>query len=172
MCQGETLLISLVPFTDAQDVVKNLSGHLCDVFKARIDVVDKKDIPTCRRRGGQYLADDFIAPISNSARETNANAGLGVVGVDLFVPDLNFVFGIANSYEKSAVISLYRLMSSHREIFYERARKEAVHELGHVFGLSHCSNVRCVMYFSNSLADTDYKKSTPCERCYTMLGMR
>jgi len=36
----------------------------------------------------------------------------------------------------------------------QRVIKEAVHELGHAFGLTHCENSKCVMHFSNSLQDT------------------
>ena len=34
-------------------------------------------------------------------------------------------------------------------MFNDRIAKEAIHELGHSFGLFHCNNKRCVMYFSN-----------------------
>ena len=81
---------------------------------------------------------------------------LGVVDHDLYVPELNFVFGEASP--RAAVLSLPRL----RETFYERPgntglfRKrvltEAVHELGHTYGLGHCRKASCVMFFSNSLA--------------------
>jgi archaemetzincin len=47
-----------------------------------------------------------------------------------------------------------------------RALKEAVHELGHTLGLRHCSRSLCVMHFSNSIFDTDKKKSLLCDQCY------
>jgi archaemetzincin len=47
--------------------------------------------------------------------------------------------------------------------------KEAVHELGHMFGLDHCSDLRCVMHFSNSLADTDRKGRDFCPSCRARL---
>ena len=42
-------------------------------------------------------------------------------------------------------------------LFRERALTEAVHELGHTYGLGHCPVSTCVMHFSNSLHDTDLK---------------
>jgi archaemetzincin len=50
-------------------------------------------------------------------------------------------------------------------VFYQRIVKEAVHELGHAFGLNHCRNIKCVMHFSNSLSDTDIKTSHLCNVC-------
>ena len=49
-----------------------------------------------------------------------------------------------------------------KSYFCQRLAKEAVHELGHAFGLKHCENIKCVMHFSNSLSDTDIKRSHLC----------
>ncbi|HKZ85579.1 MAG TPA: hypothetical protein VJ793_18230 [Anaerolineae bacterium] len=54
-------------------------------------------------------------------------------------------------------------------LFLARAAKEAVHELGHTYALEHCRDRRCVMTFSNSLADTDYKGRQFCARCASRL---
>src|ERR687898_582901 len=54
-------------------------------------------------------------------------------------------------------------------VFYDRVTKEAVHELGHSFGLFHCNNKRCVMHFSNSLYDTDFKNRIFCKNCKNKL---
>lgn len=94
-----------------------------------------------------------------------------VVDQDLFVPDLNFVFGEAEIGGPAAIISLTRLrpefyrLKPDRNVFRERTAKEAVHELGHTFGLVHCRNSSCVMFFSNSLLDTDRKKNDFCSAC-------
>ncbi|HVP27089.1 MAG TPA: matrixin family metalloprotease, partial [Candidatus Bathyarchaeia archaeon] len=84
----------------------------------------------------------------------------------------NYVFGEAESPGKAALISLYRLKPEfygkkpNTELFIERSTKEAVHEIGHTLGLNHCSNPFCVMYFSNSIFETDRKQSLFCNKCY------
>jgi archaemetzincin len=94
---------------------------------------------------------------------------LGIVDLDLYVPELNFVFGEAS--QRAAVISLARLrqefynLPQDQSLFHKRALTEAVHELGHTYGLGHCGNPLCVMFFSNSLIDTDRKGSKFCPKC-------
>jgi archaemetzincin len=47
----------------------------------------------------------------------------------------------------------------------ERLVKEAVHELGHTFGLRHCDDWRCVMTSSHSVERLDVKTPEFCEAC-------
>jgi len=112
------------------------------------------------RSRGQYRAEDFLLFEADVQYEKL----LIVTSVDLFSSNLNFVFGIAELNGKKTVISTYRL-KAHDELFDERVLKEAVHELGHTFGLRHCSNPKCVMHFSNSLRDTDIKDWRFCSKC-------
>lgn len=100
---------------------------------------------------------------------------LAIADLDLYVPDLNFVFGLAQRGARRAVIALPRLrpsfygMPNDTILFRQRVVKEAVHELGHLFGLGHCDDRRCVMAFSNRLADTDFKIGTFCKQCEKQL---
>jgi archaemetzincin len=116
----------------------------------------------------QFHADALLA-LAHSAR---AQRVLGVTDVDLYAGGLNFVFGIAQPGGPACVISLFRLhFGADEERFRARALKEAMHELGHTFGLGHCADSGCVMWFSNTLAETDRKGAAFCPRCAEKLRL-
>jgi archaemetzincin len=119
-------------------------------------------------RRNQYLANALLglAALPAHALADPRARVLAVTEADLYAGDLNFVFGIAQSRGRAAVISLCRLgFEADPPLRRERALKEAVHELGHTLGLAHCPNAKCVMHFSNSLVDTDRKGSSLCAAC-------
>lgn len=124
---------------------------------------------------GQYNAEVIIEKIMEKM-PIDAEKLLCVVDVDLFVPGLNFVFGLAAG--NAAIISLARLRPEYygeqknEYLFRERALKEAIHELGHTFGLHHCHDIRCIMHFSNRLEDTDIKGPDFCDVCFAKIGRK
>ena len=129
---------------------------------------------SCPEGRSQYPGEPFLAALA-AARPSREEVILGVTGVDLTVPGLNFVFGLADPQSRAAVISLARLYPEFYgqprdpRRFKDRAVKEAVHELGHLLGRGHCPDPACVMFFSNSLADTDCKGPGFCQACRDLL---
>ena len=96
---------------------------------------------------------------------------LGVLDVDLFIPILTFVFGEAQLKGIGAVVSTHRLdnrfygLPENKELTTERLLKEAVHELGHTFGLIHCLQPQCVMNSSTYVENIDQKSAEFCSSC-------
>jgi archaemetzincin len=99
---------------------------------------------------------------------------LGITGVDLFIPMLSFVLGQAQLGGPIALISLARLrqefygLPPDRTLLRARAVKEAVHEIGHTFGLTHCTDSGCPMSLSNHVRHVDVKGALLCTRCHAV----
>lgn len=96
---------------------------------------------------------------------------LGVTEVDLFVPILRFVYGLAQLDGRCLLVSVHRLrpqfynLPPKGESLLSRVEKTALHELGHTFGLTHCQDRYCVMHSSSRIEDTDTKQPAFCPTC-------
>ena len=156
-------------------VLAGISAGLVSTFgnpvrlKTAISIPEGSYVPA----RDQYLADLVLADLKQY--QSGDVRLLGVADINLFYQGLNFVFGQADYHNRIGVISLTLLKQENyglpgdTELLIERAQKEAVHELGHTFGLGHCQDGACVMHFSNSLVDTDIKKINFCGHCQPRL---
>jgi archaemetzincin len=118
---------------------------------------------------GQYHATAILRRLS--ALRARAAPVVGVVDVDLFLPDAAYVIGDADRDAGAAVFSLARLGHADAEKVRRRVQVETVHAAGHLLGLSHCSDFRCAMFFSRDAADSDRKGPGPCASCRAALGL-
>ncbi len=102
---------------------------------------------------------------------------LAVTDLDLYIPILTFVFGEAQLQGHAAVVSCHRLrtefygLPKNTPLLMERLVKEAVHELGHTFGLVHCENPTCVMHASTYVEEIDLKSYHFCPDCQGLLHL-
>jgi archaemetzincin len=169
-------MIILIPIGRInKELVENLRNDLSKVFNRQIYIgrgMPEPDYAFNKERN-QYFSTAILNTIAEQEEYSNYEKVLGIVDHDLYVPQLNFVFGEAG--RRVAVISITRLkqefygLPEDKALFYKRVLTEAVHELGHTYGLSHCRNPLCVMFFSNSIMDTDRKNSEPCPICKNKL---
>jgi archaemetzincin len=136
----------------------------CRIRPERIDLAFSLD-----KARGQYHSTAILQKLERTA-DLDARV-LGVTACDLFVPVLTFVFGEAQLDGNCAVVSTARLkeefygLPGREELLRERLVKEAVHELGHTFGLRHCSDWQCVMSSSHSVERLDVKGAEFCPAC-------
>jgi archaemetzincin len=151
---------------EVDGLVRALSDCFHTPCRIREDTLDAAFAHDPRRN--QFHSTAILAAMQSLA---NGSRILAVTGLDLYVPVLTFVFGEAQLSGNCAVVSLHRL----REEVYglppnpvlqaERLRKEAVHELGHTFGLRHCDDWSCVMTSSHSVEWLDVKTADFCKPC-------
>ena len=169
-------MIEIIPVGDTdRAILEALRQALKGVFSQRTCIGDITTLPgeSWDQHRGQYLASMLLARLLSPPGI--GDRVLGMADVDIFAPGLNFVFGEADINGRKALISLQRLrqefygLPKNENIFRQRVLKEAVHELGHTYGLKHCPNPTCVMHFSNSLPDTDLKGWNFCPACRARL---
>ena len=160
----------LVPIGEQDETVtEHLSRELKAYLGSRVILEERVPAPqdAYDRRRNQYMARSFLRLLG----AFGGDRVLGVTDRDLYMSGLRFVFGQAEVPGRTAVISMNRLQwGVGDEEFLDRCMKEAVHELGHTFGLGHCEDPSCVMHFSVSLADTDKKAHEFCKACHVKLG--
>jgi len=100
---------------------------------------------------------------------------LGVTELDLYIPILTFVFGEAQLSAGCAVVSAHRLrqefygLPEDTDLLRQRLLKEALHELGHTYGLRHCADYTCVMSASYGVERIDLKRPDFCPACAAAL---
>jgi len=154
----------------ADEIMEELRDRVGGIFHCPVEIkAGFSDLAQAyNQERKQYFSSKLLASLEKSERDERV---VGITDVDLYVPRLNFVFGEADIVSGTAIVSLFRLRQEYyglapdEALFLGRATKEIVHELGHTFGLGHCPNNKCVMHFSNSLADTDLKGASFCGSC-------
>jgi archaemetzincin len=139
-------------------------GAPCRIDRAIPDISFALDLER-----GQYWSTAILQRLENASAA--GERVLGVTELDLFVPVLTFVFGEAQLEGNCALVSTARLheefygMPPRADLLLERLIKEAVHELGHTFGLRHCRDWRCVMASSHAVERLDIKEAGFCPAC-------
>lgn len=155
------LMSNLPPVT-----LPELSAYLKKVFDLPVETVEMShDVSFAWNRRRKQYSSPLILDKLREIPKGPQDRILGIVDVDLFCPDYDFVFGEAEPTAGIATLSTFHLNEDHPDAALLRTRtvKEAVHEVGHLFELGHCEDPYCVMSFSSgNLPQIDAKTASVC----------
>ncbi len=178
--------IYLLPLGSAdRGLVSELRSPLMETFRATVSVQDL-DLDLERffhPSRAQYNSTEIlhhviercVVPGNSDDGASRGSKYLAVVSEDLFIPILTFVFGEAKFAGEAAVVSYHRLQSelyglpNDPHLLSLRLLKEALHEMGHAYGLVHCHSQDCVMRSSTDVEGIDLKGDVFCEDCEPLL---
>jgi len=167
---SEVLLLWIGRTDSAPEILEGVRRSVAREFDlaARVRLAQERPVAAFDARRGQHSSTRILAWLQD--RHDGAHRILGVTDADLFIPVLTFVFGEAQLNGRAAVVSTARLgdtplIPGEAARIALRLQKEAVHELGHTFGLLHCPDSRCAMARSPSLRHVDAKSPALCRAC-------
>lgn len=107
----------------------------------------------------------------------DAEAILALTDEDLFLTTDSFVFGHTDPPGGVALVSTHRLrpefygLPPSNKLLKERLVKVAIHQLGHINGLSDCENPECVMFKATTITEMDEGEDSFCAKCLMELAI-
>lgn len=158
-CSNYTLINKIV-----EQLTDNLNLSI-SVIEIPIDIAR-----SFSKERGQYFSTQLLSDTLALTQHLDGKI-LILVEFDLFVPVFTYVFGEAQLNGKLSIVSLCRLHEefysdeTNDKLLLDRALKEALHEIGHNFGLLHCRDWNCVMHSSQGIEEVDIKGSRFCDKC-------
>jgi archaemetzincin len=161
-----------------QHIVVQTAEYLHHYFNLRVELREPLPlsvIPAAAFRyhqGARQMHSGTVLEEVLAARlPSDAAAYIAFTAIDLFpASDWNFVFGEGSLKGRVGVWSLARFGDPSRsldsyQLVLLRTLKTATHELGHMFGIAHCTAHPCNMNGANSLEEGDRWPLQLCPEC-------
>ena len=158
------------------DGLELLVEYLEIAFASEVTIRPPLDPPagSYNTRYGQYDANAILDGMIHSEEvERIEHLNIAVTSRDMYAGQLAFVFGFADYVHHVGVISLSRLGGEKdAELFRRRLLKLGRHEVGHMYGMAHCTNPECVMRGTLSRTEMDATPLNLCPSCAAKLAYR
>lgn len=155
-----------------EKLIRDMTDYAQIFFDCETVLFDAKPMPrrTYNKKRDQYNASQVLDDMAGNVPK-DALAVAGITLDDLYVPDLNFVFGLGSLTNRVGVYSLvrYRTPGADEKLVLRRSIDVMTHELGHIPGMGHCVFYKCLMCGSNSLKESDSRPAFLCPLCLDKL---
>ena len=156
-----------------QPILDSLKKSVAAFTNSNVSIVKQKiDFQSCYDDNrAQYDAVKIIQQFE----KPSAPFTIVLTSVDLFIPIFTFVFGLAKLNGKVGIVSSHRLenrfygLPKNPARLKERILKEIIHEMGHLKGLRHCPQFKCVMASSTAADELDIKDHFFCDLCLSKM---
>jgi archaemetzincin len=148
---------------------------LLEMIKIQIGILFNKETVVLQEIEAPLFALDKIRLQYNAAKILNKYENtfgqkhiktVVILDVDIFIPIFTHLFGEARLGGSTALISTKRLYNNDPlEQLCERAVKVTLHELGHLYNLTHCMDSNCLMFFAGDIQHLDTIPPRFCNYC-------
>jgi archaemetzincin len=159
-------MVDLIPLGRIDPLaISVVAANLQSMVGIHTDILAPRPVPKHAFLPQRQQFDALKILKSLSTEMGGAPFKLGVTDLDICTPILTFVYGESQLGGKTALISLHRIHGEDRGLTHERAAKIGIHEVGHIFGLAHCWEIRCLMHFTRNLEQLDALPLRLCNTC-------
>ncbi len=176
-------VVQLGPMSEGQgeafSAVADFLGIFYDLPVKHLDPIPESAVPAdavheSRRGSRQFQTGPLLEDLLPQRVPSNAAALLAFTATDLWPgPGWNYVFGQATWRQRVGVFSFCRLFQGPfgKERGLRRALAISAHEVGHLFGMRHCTKWLCLMNGCNSLSELDRHPLWLCPECLMKLTL-
>ena len=184
--RGVIYLLPIGPLPeDRGPTVEEISAHVTAYFGLPVKVLPELDpavLDVTRREHEGHVqldASDILDELETRVPE-DAYCVSALTLEDLYPDDtFNYVFGLARLRERVGVFSFARYhpaffepgRTARRDLLVARAFKIMTHEIGHMFGMEHCTFFACNMNGTNNLDELDRQPTHLCPVCLRKLHL-
>lgn len=172
--------VAIQPFEDfPQDITKEVQMAIDSMYDIESTILKPINLPKSAyyQPRNRYRADSLIRYLREE-KPNDYDKILGLTTSDISTTKDGYkdfgIMGLGFRPGESCVGSLYRVQrgAKNRQQIISRFRKVTVHELGHNFGLKHCTyDVKCLMQSAKGKATTiDKADEILCENCRRLIS--
>jgi archaemetzincin len=172
--------IAIQPFEDfPQDITKEVQMAIDSMYDIESMILQPINLPKLAyyQPRNRYRADSLIRYLKQE-KPNKYDKILGLTTADISTTKGGYVdfgiMGLGFCPGESCVASIYRVKrgAKNRKQIISRFRKVTVHELGHNFGLKHCTfDGKCLMQSAKGKATTiDKADEILCTNCRKLIG--